>query len=87
MEVSVGGSGYRATIKSYMFGDAAAIAQIADIAGRADLAARFNGEAARIKALVEERLWDESAGFFKVLPRGTNAALAAVRELHGLTPW
>ena len=35
MEMSIGGSGYRATINSYMFGDARAIAAIADMAGQA----------------------------------------------------
>lgn len=87
MEVSVGGSGYRATINSYMFGDALAIARIADLAGRKDLAERFRAAAARLKQLVQETLWDEQAQFFKVLARGTNATLATVRELHGLTPW
>ena len=87
MEVSVGGSGYRATINSYMYGDALAIARIADLAGRKDVAERFRGEAARLKKLVQEKLWDASAEFFKVMPRGTNTSLADVRELHGLTPW
>ena len=87
MEVAVGGTGYRPTINSYMFGDALAIARIADLAGRRDLARRFRGEAERIKKLVEEKLWDEQAQFFEVLPRGTNAPLAGVRELHGFTPW
>lgn len=87
MEVSIGGSGYRATINSYLFGDATAITRIAALAGEKELSARFQGEAARIKKLVEEKLWDEPAQFFKVLPRGTNTHLAAVREQHGLTPW
>ena len=87
MEVSIGGSGYRATINSYMFGEALAIARIADLAGRKDVAERFRAEAARIKNLVQEKLWDERAEFFKVLPRGTNTSLADARELHGLTPW
>lgn len=87
MEVSVGGSGYRATINSYMFGDALAIGRIADLAERKDLAERFRGEAARLKELVQKKLWDEEAEFFKVLPRGTNASLADARELHGFTPW
>lgn len=87
MEVSIGGSGYRATINSYLFGDALALARVADLAGRKDVAERFRGEAIRLKRLVQEKLWDESAEFFKVLPRGTNPALASVRELHGLTPW
>ena len=38
MEVSIGGSGYRATINSYQYGDALAIARIAERAGQADVA-------------------------------------------------
>ena len=41
--------------------------KIAQIAGRTDLADRFQREAARIKSLVQEKLWDAPAGFFKVL--------------------
>ena len=41
MEVSIGGSGYRATINSYQFGDALAIARIADLAGKSDLARQY----------------------------------------------
>ncbi|HUU09739.1 MAG TPA: glycosyl hydrolase family 65 protein [Phycisphaerae bacterium] len=87
MEVSIGGSGLRATINSYQFGDAVAIARIADLAGDAALARRFRDKAAAVKRLVQERLWDKEAEFFKVLPRGPDARLAPVRELHGYTPW
>ena len=87
MEVSIGGSGCRATINSYMYGDAVAIANIAALAGQGDLARQYRQKAARIKELVEMRLWDEAAGFFKVLPRGPGAKLADVREEHGYTPW
>ncbi len=87
MEVSIGGSGYRATINSYMYGDATAIARIADSLGRKDLAERFRGKAAAIKRLMGEKLWDADARFYKVLPRGANARPCDVRELHGFTPW
>jgi predicted GH43/DUF377 family glycosyl hydrolase len=87
MEVSIGGSGYRPTINSYMYGDAVAIAAIAELGGRKDLADRFRKEAARIKRIVDEKLWDEQARFYKVLPRGENARRVDVRELHGYTPW
>ena len=87
MEVSIGGSGYRATINSYQYGDALAIAQIAQLAGQPEVARDFRDRAARIKSLVEEKLWDRDAQFFKVLPRGENARLADVREEHGYTPW
>ncbi|MBM4023914.1 MAG: hypothetical protein FJ280_00685 [Planctomycetes bacterium] len=87
MEISIGGSGYRATINSYMYGDAVAIARIAEIAARSDIATRFRRRAAEIKTAVEEKLWDEQAQFFKVLPQDPGAKLADVRELHGYTPW
>ncbi len=87
MEVSIGGSGYRATINSYMYGDAVAIANIAKLAGKQDIAEQYLSKAAEIKKLVEEKLWDSRAQFFKVLPRGENAVLAEVREEHGYTPW
>ncbi len=87
MEVSIGGSGYRATINSYQFGDALAIARIADLAGKTNLAREYREKAATLKKLVQEKLWDADAQFFKVLPRGENKSLAKVREQHGFTPW
>jgi hypothetical protein len=54
MEYSISGKlapnelGYRATINSYMYGDALAIAEIAERAGDAGCAERFRGKAAEI---------------------------------------
>ncbi len=87
MESSISGSGFRATINSYQFGDALAIAQIAERAGQKEVAERFRGKAAELKRLVQDKLWDASAQFFKVLPRGENKKLSDARELHGYTPW
>lgn len=92
MEVSVGGQGHRGegkrpTINSYMYGDARAIEEIASKAGKLELSEAFRNKAMRSRKHVYERLWDDSAGFFKVLPRGEGAKLADVRELHGYTPW
>jgi hypothetical protein len=92
MEVSIGGIGHRgegrrATINSYMFGDARAIASIAERAGRKETAAVYREKAEQIRRLVLEKLWDDEAKFFKVLPRGDDAKLVDVRELHGYTPW
>ena len=93
MELSISGrlnprqQGYRVTINSYQFGDALAIAQIAELAGQKELAGRFRTKAAEIKRLTEEKLWDVDAKFFKVLPRGGSSQLADVREEHGFTPW
>jgi hypothetical protein len=87
MEVSIGGSGLRATINSYQYGDAVAISKIAKLAGQEDLSKAYEEKAARLRRLVQEKLWDPEARFFKVLPRGEGKKLADVRELHGYTPW
>lgn len=93
MEVSIGGAacphgqGYRATINSYLYGDARAIARMATLLGKPEVAARFEARAVELRRLVQERLWDRQANFFKVLPRRAGAALVDVRELHGYTPW
>ena len=87
MEVSIGGSGYRATINSYMYGDALAIANVAEWAWKKELAKEFRDKAAKLKSLVEGGLWDPAAGFYKVMPREAGATLADVRELHGYVPW
>ena len=87
MEISIGGDGYRPTINSYQYGDARAIAAIARLAGRDDLAARFDRRAGEIRALVESRLWDSAAGFYKTRPRGADTALVDVREQIGFVPW
>jgi len=87
MEVSIGRSGCRATINSYQYGDAVAIAKIARLAGQGDLARSYEEKAARIRKLVQEKLWDPEARFFKVLPRGEGKKPADVREEHGFTPW
>ena len=89
MEVSIGKSGKRATINSYMFGEAQAIAQIAKLAGKKEIAAEYEGKAARLRQLVEQKLWDAEAKFFKTQPKSEqgDAPLVNVRELHGYTPW
>jgi hypothetical protein len=93
MEYSISGKlapnelGYRATINSYMYGDALAIAEIAGHAGDTACAERFRGKAAEIKRLTQELLWDPEVRFFKVLPRVENPTLSDARELHGYTPW
>ena len=87
MEVSIGGSGYRATINSYMYGDAIAISHLADMAGQTDVAVQFPAKAASLKQLVQEKLWDKQAQFFKVLSRTGESRLSDARELHGFSPW
>jgi hypothetical protein len=74
-------------MNSYLYGDALAIARIAALAGRADLAEAFRARAARLKHLVQERLWDPQARFFKTLPTEPALALQAQRyHGHALGP-
>ncbi len=87
MEVAIGGTGCRPTINSYMYGDAIAIANIATLAGNADITAKFKSKAAAIKKLVDEKLWNSRQQFYEVLPRGEGASLRGVREELGFTPW
>ncbi len=78
MEYQIGGSGSRPTINSYMYGDAVAIAHIATLAGQVEVAATYRSKAARLKGLVQARLWDTDAAFFKTLPTATALAQHAV---------
>lgn len=91
MEMPIGDNsdkrGYRPTINSYMFADARAIANIAELLGRHEEAAEFRAKAAKIKQLVQEKLWDKQAQFFKLLPDRPGAKLSVGRELIGFTPW
>ena len=68
MEYQISGSGYRPTINSYQYGDARAIALLAERAGQRKLATRFHEKAQRLKDLVQEHLWDQDAHFFKTIP-------------------
>ncbi|MEF2246102.1 MGH1-like glycoside hydrolase domain-containing protein [Paenibacillus sp. IITD108] len=67
MEFSIGGSGCRVTINSYMYGEAIAISRIAKLAGREKESILYLGKAQALKAEVQKKLWDSSNGFFKTL--------------------
>jgi len=89
MEESISGSRTkkqaRPTINSYMFANARAIAAIAQMAGREDLARQYAQKAAEVKRLTQSQLWDAEARFFKV--RREEGTLADVREAIGFVPW
>ena len=87
MEFSIGGSGYRPTINSYMYGDAVAIAHIADMAGQPDVAKAYETKAERLRGLIETKLWNPNDKFFETLPRNGHSDWAGVRELVGYIPW
>ncbi|HWV66557.1 glycosyl hydrolase family 95 catalytic domain-containing protein [Chitinophaga sp.] len=89
MEESISGSrrerNIRPTINSYMYGNARALTQLAAMAGRDSLRQRYTQLAAQLKAGVQNRLWDDTAAFFKVqLAKGP---LSGVREEIGFIPW
>lgn len=89
MEESISGGrkakNARPTINSYMYGNAVAIARIARLAGRAHLAADYEGKAKKLAALIDQMLWDPAARFYKT--RLESGALADAREQIGFTPW
>ncbi|MBQ8523850.1 MAG: hypothetical protein IJ457_04430 [Clostridia bacterium] len=96
MEYSIGTSGLRPTGSSYAYGDATAIAKIADMAGDTEIRDRFEKIAAEIKEKVEKLLWD--GDFFKTIPQSeecneiyTERPLVPekydARELVGYIPW
>ena len=93
MEVSISGllgkdiKGYRATINSYMYADAAALATMAEMLGETEEADYYKAEAAKMKDIVNNRLWDEAARFYKVIPRGGDMTMSYAREQHGYVPW
>lgn len=90
MEYSLGGSGYRPTINSYQYGDAQAIAAIALGAGQPEVAQKYREKASRIKALVQQRLWNARSHFFETAPAVSGDApikTVGVREEIGFVPW
>lgn len=89
MEESISGSrtnrNLRPTINSYMFANARALAALARLAGDRKVADEFDAKAARLKMLVEEKLWNPDAQFFEVLR--DDGTFAGVREEIGFIPW
>jgi len=94
MEESISGSrtakNIRPTINSYMFGNARAIAAIARLAGRRDVADEFEAKAAALRRLTQESLWDTNAQFFKVVVPSVptdSYSFSTAREAIGFIPW
>jgi hypothetical protein len=90
MEESISGSrtkkNIRPPLNSYQYGSALALSRIARLAGRTELASEFEARAARLRCLVQERLWDPQAKFFKVVLED-GKTFADVREELGFIPW
>lgn len=99
MEFSISGNGLRPTLNSYMYSDARAISRIAEMKGDKTRAEEFRHKADALKRLIQEKLWDPQAEFFKVHPLeskelpietwnfGKIAQERNVREEIGFIPW
>jgi hypothetical protein len=89
MEESISGSrtkkNVRPTISSYMAANAQAIAYIARITGKSDVASTFDGKATALSKKLTEQLWDTDAEFFKV--RFEDGSISDAREAIGFVPW
>jgi hypothetical protein len=89
MEESVSGSrkdqNGRPTINSYMYGNAKALANIADILKNDALKAKYKTKESVLRQLVMDSLWDASNSFFKT--KMAKGGLANAREAIGFIPW
>lgn len=89
MEESISGGrrvkNVRPTISAYMFGNARAIAAIARLAGRRELAREFDTRADALRARFQEVLWNEELVFFGSVTEQLEPI--AVREAIGFIPW
>jgi hypothetical protein len=89
MEESISGSrtnrNLRPPLNSYMFGNARAIAAIAQLANQGALAREFEQKAAQLQRLTLDTLWNPQDRFFEV--RHPDGSFAGVREEIGFIPW
>ena len=89
MEESISGSrtnkNLRPSINSYMYGNARAIAQLAELAGDPVTAKEFETKARELKQGIENQLWNGAAGFFEV--KRDDGQFSGVREEIGFIPW
>ena len=102
MEHSISGDGYRPTLNSYMYADAAAIASIAAEAGHSAVAHLYAQKAEAQRQRIERDLWNPHDQFYEVVSPardsgirsqakfvdpGTVLRFSGVRELIGYIPW
>ena len=84
-EYSLGRDGYKPIFNSAMWGETKAIVEIARLADRPDLVAKFSRKAEIIEKGIREKLWNPQVGFFTTMT--TNGIRGTVRELSGYAPW
>lgn len=87
-----GGFAYRPSINSYQYANAIAIARLAKLAGRPQVAADYEARAAEIQAAVLQQLWNPALTYFtdryqRSTPYVKAGDFIRGRELVGLVPW
>jgi len=99
MEMSISGSGLRPTLNSYMYANAYAVSQIAAQTGETEIVELYAQKASNLLKNINQYLWDELAGFFKVIPMENKDSQSVelnllkipsaenVREEIGYIPW
>ena len=80
-----GGQSLRPSFNAYMWADAHAIANMAELAGDAETAARYREEADRVKVQVQTHLWDPKRRFFFPMSNQRHEKGGHVVERHTLT--
>ena len=89
MEESISGdrrvANIRPTINAYMGANARAIAHIAELADKPEVARSFQAEAETLQTKLLDALWDLKAEFFKV--RRPDGTLSDAREAIGFIPF
>ncbi len=86
------GEAFRPTINSYLFGNALAIARIADLKGDTAVSTAYRQQAAALKENVEQYLWNDSLQHFTDRFKVNNQYVhywdfIRGRELAGYAPW
>ena len=89
MEESISGSrkekNVRPTINSYMYGNAKAMVAMASMFDNDTLKKRYKKKAAFLREFVNDKLWDDTASFYKV--QYEKGGLCDAREAIGFIPW
>jgi hypothetical protein len=76
----------RVDFASFVYGNAAAIAELAESTGDQDLVREFTDHANRVRKATLSALWDDKTEFF--YPRGAeDHTRIPIRELHGFFPF
>jgi hypothetical protein len=75
----------RPSINGYMYGNAKALAEMASMAGKKELASLYQRKADTIRRLTQSKLWNPNHDFFEVLKEADTSA--NVKEQIGFIPW